>query len=281
MPQPGAVGELSAQLERAYERAWERIVARQAQIAADPARWAERARLRALLAEVETQMRALDAAANAFFVERFPAAYEMGAAAAAEQLGADFRWVRADRQAVRAAAEASYDDLLQATRFVRRTTKQLIRALARDAALGALIEGRTATGGARLFRRELERGGIKAVRYKDGSLHGLAEYSQVVLRTTTANAYNAGTINFSRRMGTRFMEVFDGNCGWTSHNDVDLANGTIRSVEECARQTLSHPRCIRSFGPRPDIANAREAQRAPLSTTEAQRADQAAANASR
>lgn len=276
MPQPAEVERLSADLEAAYRRAWERIQVRQEQIASDPARWRERRRLAALLAEVEDQMGRLDVLSAKWFVHRFPAAYGQGAAAAAATLAAEFTWERADRFAVRAAAEASFADLLQATRHVRRTTKQLLRVLAKEATLGKLIEGRTATDAARDFRRQVERRGIHAVRYADGSRHGLAEYAEVVLRTTTANAYNAGTLNQCRKLGTGYVEVFDGaDCGWTSHGDSDLANGTIRTVEEAAAHSIAHPRCRRSFGPRPDVADEKGRRRAAPTTTAGQRADQA------
>ncbi|MFF3919455.1 hypothetical protein ACFYZB_39715 [Streptomyces sp. NPDC001852] len=50
------------------------------------------------------------------------------------------------------------------------------------------------------------------------------------------------------------MEVFDGaDCGWTSHKDPDKAGGTLRAVEKAAQWPISHPRCRRAFGARPDV----------------------------
>jgi hypothetical protein len=70
----------------------------------------------------------------------------------------------------------------------------------------------------------------------------------------SAVAYNAGTLNWVREAGVRHVEVFDGfDCGWTTHRDVDKANRTVRTVEEAAEQPISHPRCQRAFGPRPDL----------------------------
>lgn len=63
----------------------------------------------------------------------------------------------------------------------------------------------------------------------------------------------AGTLNRSREAGVRFMEVFEGpGCGWASHQDPDKATGTLCSIEEAAAWPISHPRCGRAFGPRPD-----------------------------
>ena len=50
------------------------------------------------------------------------------------------------------------------------------------------------------------------------------------------------------------VEVFDGfDCGWTGHRDPDKANRSVRTVEEAAEWPISHPRCRRGFGPRPDL----------------------------
>lgn len=48
------------------------------------------------------------------------------------------------------------------------------------------------------------------------------------------------------------------NCGWTQHDDDDLAHGSIRSAEEAAHYVIAHPRCRRSFGPRPDVTTERD-----------------------
>jgi hypothetical protein len=53
------------------------------------------------------------------------------------------------------------------------------------------------------------------------------------------------------------MQVFDSaGCGWTSHKDTDKATGTLRTVEDAAAWPISHPRCGRAFGPRPDATRA-------------------------
>ncbi|WP_406502794.1 hypothetical protein [Streptomyces sp. NBC_01602] len=71
----------------------------------------------------------------------------------------------------------------------------------------------------------------------------------------SAVACNSGTLNRSREVGVQWMQVFDGaGCGWTSHQDPDKATGTLRTVEGAAAWPISHPRCMRAFGPRPDHA---------------------------
>lgn len=67
-------------------------------------------------------------------------------------------------------------------------------------------------------------------------------------------AYNAGVLNRAQEVGVRYMEVFDGaDCVWSSHKDTDKLNGTLRTVEEAATWPISHPRCRRAFGARPDV----------------------------
>lgn len=55
----------------------------------------------------------------------------------------------------------------------------------------------------------------------------------------------------------RRRRVYDGyDCGWTSHPDPDKATRTLRTVEEAAERPISHPRCARTFGLRPDALDA-------------------------
>jgi hypothetical protein len=56
------------------------------------------------------------------------------------------------------------------------------------------------------------------------------------------------------------VQVFDGpSCGWKSHDDDDLAAGSIRSLVDAARHPIAHPNCRRAFGPRPDIESEEQA----------------------
>lgn len=52
------------------------------------------------------------------------------------------------------------------------------------------------------------------------------------------------------------------NCGWTSHDDPDKANGTVRHIDDAENHPISHPRCARSFAPRPDVTSQAEADAA-------------------
>ncbi|GAA0587002.1 hypothetical protein GCM10010394_15090 [Streptomyces crystallinus] len=79
-------------------------------------------------------------------------------------------------------------------------------------------------------------------------------WAEAATLAKSAVAYNAGTLNRTRTAGVRVVEVFDASdCGWTSHQDPDKANRTLRSIDEAADWPISHPRCRRGFGPRPDV----------------------------
>jgi hypothetical protein len=43
------------------------------------------------------------------------------------------------------------------------------------------------------------------------------------------------------------------NCGWTSHDDSDIADRTLRTVQDALAHPTAHPHCIREFLPRMDL----------------------------
>lgn len=106
---------------------------------------------------------------------------------------------------------------------------------------------------------------IGLVRYSDGSMRRVADHGDMLTRTRAALAYNRAAVDVAVANGVGWLEVFDGSeCQWVTHDSGGLANGTVRSVEECAAHPLAHPRCQRSFRPRPDVSSARRAARAPV-----------------
>jgi predicted ABC-type ATPase len=116
------------------------------------------------------------------------------------------------------------------------------------------------------MRRVLETHGIHAVQYSNGAKHGLAEYSEMAMRTTTAKAYNSGTLGSTPDVG--FYEIFDGpNCGLSFHEDPTLAMGLVVDKLTAETYLISHPNCRRSFGPRPDVTSAAQAKETPGSVT--------------
>ncbi|MET9477049.1 hypothetical protein ACFYWN_36830 [Streptomyces sp. NPDC002917] len=90
---------------------------------------------------------------------------------------------------------------------------------------------------------------LQYVIYRNGAWVPAQAWAESATLTMLAVAYNSGTLNRAREAG----KVFDGaGGGWTSHQDPDKATGTLRTVEDAAAWPISHPRCGRAFGRRPD-----------------------------
>lgn len=206
-----------------------------------------------------------------------------GAIAAADDLGVGFSWTQAHIEGAAAIAQDTYDEVLAATRFVRRNTKTLIRRMARQQTARAVLLGDTRTQAARMLAQRLAVGDLvageivkaTAITYRDGSRHTLGDYTEMLMRTQVAKAQNGGLITQTKATGVKWVEVFDGaDCGAAAHDDPEKANGAIWPIERANDLPIAHPRCLRSFGPRPDITSERQAADAKPSTTAAQRRDQ-------
>lgn len=258
MPQrqpKAAIERREQKLLIAYARAWARVVKLQEDIASDPKKWRQARKLREAQRAIEAILDDLDAQAQRWFSNEFPEIHALGVNAGAAELGipAAAAWSTINQEAVAQLASEGFGDLLKATRSVRRTTKTLIRKILADEILQKMIAGDTAVAAARRARRIIERNGIYAVRYRDGSLHGLREYTNMAVRTKTAVAYNTGVLDSQTGQGIVYWEVFDGDCGWTSHDSRPTANGKIVTREEGLMYPIAHPACRRSFGARPDL----------------------------
>lgn len=266
MALPEEVERLRDELMSLYADASRSVDRQLADLLADPIRTAAHRqrllqRLREVRREVDRLTRDVDRQARLWLSTRFPAVYQQGAFDAALTGGAPFTWTQTQVEAVTELARATLDDLLAATRFMRRDAKALVRLAVREAALLDLVEGATVQRAARRLARVLQDHGIRAVRYSNGARHTLGDYADMSLRSVTALAYNRGTLNQLAAAGVRYVEVVDGaGCGWVSHDDVDLANGSIRTLADAAAHTIAHPRCARSFSGRPDLRARRQAE---------------------
>lgn len=80
---------------------------------------------------------------------------------------------------------------------------------------------------------------------------GAASRAALIARTETATAYNLGSAAAYRASGlVSQVEIFDGiGCGWISHDDPDIAAGSIRSLSDAEAYPISHPNCQRSWAP--------------------------------
>lgn len=187
-----------------------------------------------------------------------PAVYRAGASVTSAAVGGSFTFTQPHRAALEVLAADTYADVLTATRFVEDDAKRFVRDMGRRLTGFTLTGGDTARQQARALERELAREfgrrGIGAVQYADGSRHGFGEYADMLLRTKTGVAYNAGTTNQARQIGIVVVEILDGSlCGLTAHADNQLANGLLVPIEIAEAYPLAHPNCRRAFAPRPDL----------------------------
>jgi len=75
--------------------------------------------------------------------------------------------------------------------------------------------------------------------------------AETIALSETATAYNASTTLGYRESGLiDEVGVLDGpECGWTEHDDPDLADGSTRTLDEADEYPTAHPRCQRAFTP--------------------------------
>lgn len=75
--------------------------------------------------------------------------------------------------------------------------------------------------------------------------------AHIIALTESGFAYNYAATEGYRESGiVEMVQVYDGpDCGWTEHDDPDLADGSTRTLEEADEYPLSHPHCQRAFGP--------------------------------
>jgi hypothetical protein len=260
MPQPSKVHDLARDLLALYTVAWNRIVAEEQQIQDE---WAtlprprRMQRLETLQQVVEQLMDHADEAALRFATDDLPQAYLLGAI---DSGYAPLKWADPDLHAVHQLATDTYDQLLKATRFVRRSTKILVRTLAREQVGIKLLTGQTAVQAGRELADVFANQGIAAITYANGARVGLTQYAEMLTRTQTALAYNQGNYNQFTAADIGFVECFDGpDCGLDGHDDEEKPNGRVYDLSVMDEFPISHPNCQRSWGARPDVTSAQEA----------------------
>lgn len=74
--------------------------------------------------------------------------------------------------------------------------------------------------------------------------------ADTVARTELAISSQEAATDRYARAGVNLVEVLDGpGCGWTEHADPDVANGSLRSLDQAAQFPIAHPNCVRVFVP--------------------------------
>ncbi len=151
-------------------------------------------------------------------------------------------------------------DVLKATQYVNESTKTLIREIAKDQLLMHTYVGQTVEQTAKAMRDKLIEHKVHAVTYANGSQHSLSSYTEMLVRTKSAEAYHAGTMQAAEGLDIEFWEVLDGpGCGWATHDDPIKADGMIVTTDEANQYPISHPNCRRTTVARLDIETMEEA----------------------
>ncbi|MFF3493722.1 phage minor capsid protein [Streptomyces sp. NPDC002795] len=259
---PGDAGVVAARVSAVLDDAWRRLAARQRAVlaaVADPRQARQiTGRLAQFQAAIDDFRQRVDTEARAFVTGQLPHLYEQGAQNAAHATGGRFTWTLLHAQALQSLASDTYADFLARSQEEQRMASAFYRAVRAAARreIPLLAAGNmTARQAARqLAQRLAAEHQLRHVVYRNGTRMPVQEWAEMATLTKSAVAYNTGTLNRSREAGVEWVEVFDGlGCGWTTHTDPDKATGTLRTVEEAASWPISHPRCRRGFGPRPDV----------------------------
>lgn len=169
-----------------------------------------------------------------------------------------FQFSLPHRGAVAVLADDLFADVLAVTRYVSDDSRRWVQRVGRKMTGFRLTGGTPVRAQARRFeadlRREFRRRGIGSVRYANGRGVSFGTYAEMLLRTKTGMAYNAGTLIHSARSGVEVVQIFDGpSCGLGSHKGSPTADGLVLPLEVAAAYPLSHPNCRRSIGARPDL----------------------------
>ncbi|WP_127353896.1 hypothetical protein [Actinacidiphila soli] len=262
---PGDAKQVAARVAAVLQDAWQRLADQQAAVLAALTESGRPPHVTARLAEFQAAIadfqQRVDAEARAFVGRQLPHLYEQGAQRATEAVGGRFTWTLIHTEALQSLAADSYADFLRRSQEEQRIAGAFYRAV-RDAArreVPLLAAGNTTAlqAAKALADRLATEHQMAYVIYRNGARYPVQAWAESATLAKSAVAYNAGTLNRAREAGVMYMQVFDGaGCGWTSHKDPDKATGSLRTVEDAATWPISHPRCRRAFGPRPDVTTA-------------------------
>lgn len=211
--------------------------------------------LRAAVATFNTSLAAFNRAAMAF-AERWaatdlPLVYREGAWTIldnADRRNALFQWTSRHRAAITGLSAQYYADLTARISEALRRARAFLRA-AQDAARDT-VAARIDTAALRHDHP------LDTVIYANNARHPVDSWAQAAVTwqaVTTANTAAARTA--LDELGTEFVEIRDGaGCGWTSHDDPDRADRTVRTVQDALAHPTSHAHCVRELLPRMDLA---------------------------
>jgi hypothetical protein len=189
------------------------------------------------------------------FIERWaatdlPVAYREGAHAALDHADRPHRmwaWTSRHQATITTLTAQYYADLMGRLREAQRRAGVFLR--------DALSAARTRTARfqeATFDPAELQRTHpLDTVIYANDHRHPVQAWAQAALAWQAVTTANAGSLQTSaEQLGCQQVAVRDGaDCGWTSHDDPDRADGTLRDIDDALAHPTAHPHCIREFRP--------------------------------
>lgn len=208
------------------------------------------AQKRSLLARADRLFRARADVMNEWIATTLPRVVAGGAVYAAHVLDAAPDTSSLMARVVEQIQQRTFGDVAASTDYLTEDARRFIQTVAHDSTSIAADRGLSIPEARDLVAARLEGNGIKAFVDRSGREWNLDSYSEMLMRTTTAHAYNTGTIIRSTELGVGAFEVFDG----TGDEACAEANGSYVSAEWAFENTIAHPNCVRAFGPVPGFS---------------------------
>jgi hypothetical protein len=198
--------------------------------------------------------RAVAAFAERWASQDLPIAYREGALSMLDHLDRPHRtwtWTRRHQGTITGLTAQYYADLMGRLQEATRRARAFLRA-AIDATRARL--GRFTVPAFDPHQLQQDHP-LDTVIYSNDHRHPVEAWARAAISwqtITTANTAAARTALDD--LGIEWLEVSDGpGCGWETHDDPDLASGTLRTVQDALAHPVAHPNCRRSFLPRPAI----------------------------
>ena len=241
--------EISTQLATAYREAERELVTLIAK--ADLTRW-QRQRTQAQLVAVRDVLTELGETTQEWGQMHLPGLYRAGVDmvdSATGELLAEFTALHTE------SVQLLSENLVTNTTDVLQMVGRRINDTFRQAGLSALQET-TVLGGTRVdaTRRMVEAlidDGIYAVQYRDGSVHALGDYGEMVARTTSREVQNTAVENRMAELGEDLVKIstHSGACPlcqpWEGKVlSLSGKTGGYPTLDEAKAAGLFHPRCV-------------------------------------
>lgn len=240
----------------------ERIVEAKNLADTEPSKAIRILRLNRMKREVDNSFRTLDELALAWAVRDMRSFYTEGRVVAAAQVAGGFAFTLPHRDALDVLSYDAYDDVATRLKQVRsgfsssvelqKMFEKLdpiqvsaVQTKSRSAVAQALLTGEDPTKIAKILAQDLWSDGVPIID-SAGREWKMETYTRMLLRTKSANAYNAGSLNQFAQEGVARIKVLDG----IEHDpECASANGETWSLEYAMQHVLEHPNCRRAFAP--------------------------------